>query len=164
MTIQDFGAIGEIVGGIAVIATLIYLAIQVKQSNVSTHRNMYAQAATTISGFWLTLAKQPDLYRNFTTVLRDPDSLAPHERDQGFLVMDSYLSLMESYYLHNIEYGEEISQQRWGRMLRRMLSLPGGRRYWSERRASFHDEFAAYIDETALGDEPSRRSADLRAP
>lgn len=33
MTIQDLGAIGEIVGAIAVIATLIYLAAQIRQNN-----------------------------------------------------------------------------------------------------------------------------------
>ena len=141
------------VGGIAVLATLIYLAIQVKQSNVSTHRNMYAQAATAISDYWLALAKEPELYRIFTTMLREPETLPRHELDRAYLVMDAYLSLMESYYLHNIEYGEEISQRRWGRILRRMLSLPGGQSYWAERRSSFHDEFAAYVDEvTTRGD------------
>lgn len=32
MTMQELGAIGEFVGGIAVIATLIYLALQIKQN------------------------------------------------------------------------------------------------------------------------------------
>ena len=32
MTIQDWGAIGEILGAIGVIATLLYLAVQLKQN------------------------------------------------------------------------------------------------------------------------------------
>jgi len=32
MTIQDLGAIGDLVGGIAVVVTLIYLAIQIRQN------------------------------------------------------------------------------------------------------------------------------------
>ncbi len=32
MTIQDWGAIGDLVGGVAVLVTLIYLAIQIRQS------------------------------------------------------------------------------------------------------------------------------------
>ncbi len=32
MTIQDWGAIGEIIGAIATIATLIYLATQIRQN------------------------------------------------------------------------------------------------------------------------------------
>lgn len=33
MSIQDLGAIGEIIGAIAVVATLIYLATQIRQNN-----------------------------------------------------------------------------------------------------------------------------------
>ncbi len=32
MTIQELGAIGELIGGIAVVVTLIYLAVQVRQN------------------------------------------------------------------------------------------------------------------------------------
>ena len=38
MTIQDWGAVSEIVGAIAVIITLIYLAVQIRQ-NTSQIRN-----------------------------------------------------------------------------------------------------------------------------
>ena len=36
MSIQDWGAIGEIIGGIGVIATLIYLAIQIRANTTAT--------------------------------------------------------------------------------------------------------------------------------
>ena len=146
MNIQDLGAIGEIIGGIAVIATLIYLSIQVRQANVSTHRNMYAQAATATSEFWLALARDYELNETFTSMLRAPGDLGERDLNRAHLVMDSYLSLMESYYLHNKEYGEQLSQERWGRILSRMLATPGGRNYWKLRRSSFHAEFAQYLD------------------
>ncbi len=36
MTIQDWGAIGELIGGVAVIATLVYLSMQIRQNTKST--------------------------------------------------------------------------------------------------------------------------------
>ncbi len=146
MNIQDYGAIGEIVGGIAVIATLLYLSIQIRQSNISTHRNMYAQAATAISDYWLTLAQNPELYELFVTLLRFPERLEEQELERGYLVLDSYLSLMESYYLHNNEYEERLSQERWERILKRLLNSPGGKSYWPRRLGAFHEEFANYIE------------------
>ncbi len=146
MNIQDFGAIGELVGGIAVIATLLYLSVQVRQANVSTHRNMYAQAATAVSNFWLELAKDDDLYATYVAMLRQPEDLTAKDLDRAHLVMDSYLSLMESYYLHNQEYGEQLSQERWGRILARMIGTTGGREYWKVRRSYFHSKFAEYLD------------------
>ena len=68
--------------------------------------------------------------------------------------MDSYLTLMESYYLHNQQYGEKLSQERWERILARMFSTPGGNEYWHRRRFAYHDEFAAYIDTLLSPPEP----------
>jgi len=42
MTIHDLGAIGELVGGIAVVVTLIYLATQIKQ-NTKVHASLVRQ-------------------------------------------------------------------------------------------------------------------------
>ena len=152
MTIQDWGAIGEIVGGVAVLVTLVYLAIQLRQSNLATHRNTYASAAETISNFWLDLARDPELFRRYQTSLRAPDSLAAEEREQGFLVLDAYMSLMEAYYLHNRAYGERLSQARWKRSLTHLVNMPGGRAYWPTRRAAFHEEFARYVDDLMSDD------------
>ncbi len=156
MSIQEWGAIGEVIGGIAVVVTLIYLSIQLKQSNVTTHRNMYAQAAVAISDFWLNLAREPELHQLYLSMLRAPEALDEAQNQRAYLVMDGYLSLMESYYLHNQEYGERLSQERWSRILNRMLDSPGGREYWSRRKAYFHEEFSDYV-QTLLG---AQREAD----
>ena len=42
MSIQDWGAIGELVGGVAVIVTLIYLALQVRQNTRQFSRTVEA--------------------------------------------------------------------------------------------------------------------------
>lgn len=42
MTIQDLGAIGDLVGGVAVLVTLIYLAKQIKQ-NTNVHASLIRQ-------------------------------------------------------------------------------------------------------------------------
>lgn len=146
MNIQDLGAIGEIVGGVAVIATLVYLSVQMRQANIATHRSMYAQAATSISDFWLSLARDYPLYEAFAAMLRDAEGLTRQEIHQGYLVMDAYLSLLESYFLHNSQYGETLSQERWERLLRRMFQTAGGRKYWEARRESFHRDFSKYVD------------------
>ena len=143
--LDALGNIGDFVGGIAVIATLIYLAVQLKQANVTTHRQMYAHSALAISEFWLNLAREPELYHSFRSLLRSPEDLSQERSERGMLVCDSYLSLMESFYLHNIEYGETLSQERWNRTLSQMLNTPGGVHYWSRRKSSFHEEFSDYI-------------------
>jgi hypothetical protein len=157
MSIQELGAIGEMIGGVAVLITLIYLAIQVRQASVTTHRQMYGQAAEAISSFWMELAADPQLYDAYLAMLRpdhQPDS--PVAR-RGYLIFDAYLSLLESFYLHNREYGEQLSQERWQRVLERLIDTPGGRAYWERRREYFHVDFAAYV-EKLLEDSGHNRS------
>ena len=36
MTIQDWGAVGEIIGGIAIIISLIYVGLQIRQNTKAT--------------------------------------------------------------------------------------------------------------------------------
>jgi hypothetical protein len=146
MSLQDYGALGEIIGSIAVLATLIYLAVQLKQANVTTHRQIYGQSATAVSEFWLNLAREPELYHSYRSLLLSPENLNQEQSGRGMLVLDSYLSLMESYYLHNMEYGETLSQERWARILNQILNTPGGIHYWSRRKSFFHAEFSDYIE------------------
>jgi hypothetical protein len=40
LTLQDLGSLGELIGGIAVVASLIYLALQIRQNTRSTHASM----------------------------------------------------------------------------------------------------------------------------
>lgn len=47
MTIQDLGAIGELVGGAAVVVTLIYLALQVRQNTQAMDENRRLALAQT---------------------------------------------------------------------------------------------------------------------
>ena len=49
MSIQDWGAIGEILGGIAVFASLGYLALQIRQSN----RQAKAESLRTATLSWV---------------------------------------------------------------------------------------------------------------
>ncbi|MBT8078365.1 MAG: hypothetical protein KJO31_07290 [Gammaproteobacteria bacterium] len=48
MTIQDWGAIGEIVGAIAVVVSLIYLAIQIRQN---THQIALSMESSKLAAF-----------------------------------------------------------------------------------------------------------------
>ena len=42
MSIQDWGAIGELIGSVAVLATLIYLALQLKSSNKASRQKSHS--------------------------------------------------------------------------------------------------------------------------
>lgn len=146
MTIQDWGAIGEAVGGVAVLFTLVYLALQLRKTTSVAHRQTYSAGAEAISRFSFDLARNPELHSVYRRALQQPDALESDELLQAHAILDSYFSLMEGYYLHNVEYGEKLAQERWSRILRRLLSMQGGGAYWRDNKWKFHVVFVDYVD------------------
>jgi len=103
MTIQDWGAIGELVGGVAVIVTLIYLALQVRQNTRQFSRNV---ESTQLAAFERSVESGDRLRELF---LLHPDLLA--------LLLKGYDSYKE------LDKSEKI---RFGMLLRNIFSAAQG--------------------------------------
>ncbi len=54
LTIQDLGALGELLGSVAVLATLIYLALQTRQNTMAIAAQLDAAAISANQRLWLT--------------------------------------------------------------------------------------------------------------
>lgn len=61
MNLQDLGAIGELISGVVVVATLIYLAIQLRQNTETTQAQTTASVALEMEQALLALAQNADL-------------------------------------------------------------------------------------------------------
>jgi hypothetical protein len=75
MDVQDWGAVGEILGGIAVIVTLVYLARQIRENS----RQLRVSAITSINHLineaWDPIYGNDRNIRVWTTGLRSPEDL-----------------------------------------------------------------------------------------
>ena len=63
MTLQDLGNIGEFIGAIAVVISLVYLAAQIRQNTRALHSSSYSQAAEQLWLVNLAIAQDHDLAR-----------------------------------------------------------------------------------------------------
>jgi hypothetical protein len=61
MTLQDWGSIGEILGAVAVLCSLIYLAVQIRQNTRSVEANTMQDLSEGYKGIYLTMATDPIL-------------------------------------------------------------------------------------------------------
>ena len=80
MDITELGAIGELVGGFAVIASLVYVGLQVRQSAIATrvgHQRSSSNAWTTVTA---PLHSDAGLSSLFARALDDSESLSRDER------------------------------------------------------------------------------------
>ena len=147
LTLPELGALGELIGAIAVVVSLIYLSRQVK---ANTEALRTANAATVQANF-------VQLAGTFTTdreagevvlrALEGDDSLTRVER---LAAHGWFFNALKAGELAHQQYrGGHLDPDLWEATLthfRAYWETPGMRRYWADRRASFVPEFRTTVD------------------
>jgi hypothetical protein len=85
-SLQDWGSIGELIGGFAVLVTLGYLALQVRESNRLARLESQARVLE-MNNRAMELRIDPDASKLFLTGLADPDRLMPEERHSFYMML-----------------------------------------------------------------------------
>ena len=61
MSIQDLGSVGELVGAVAVVLSLLYLATQIRQNTQATRASSYEDVAQGVRAFMALIAQDEGL-------------------------------------------------------------------------------------------------------
>ena len=106
MTIQDWGAIGEIVGAIAVLITLVYLAKQIRHSTDVSKVTVYHEAIEQIVHAGL----EPD-FASLAVKSESGEALSPEEQMRSFSLATAFIYGHEIL-LHLFRQGQ-VDEQLW---------------------------------------------------
>ncbi len=63
MTVQDLGSIGELIAAIATVATLVYLAMQIRQNSTAVKSAAAQSVLTNLNTAFQTASASPELAR-----------------------------------------------------------------------------------------------------
>ncbi len=96
MDIMELGAIGELVGGVAVVATLIYLAVQVKDNTRSLRATGTQQFADSLNGWNLMAAGSVEQSRVARMMFEEPEKLTADESYCADAMMTSVCRSIEA--------------------------------------------------------------------
>ncbi len=151
MTIQDWGAIGEIVGGVAVVVTLIYLAFQIRQNTRAIRLSASHAASVGIRDMYALVAEQTDLSEAIHKGSKDPSSISGAEKMRYWGFLGFWLYAFENAYIQLTE--DALDPRHWSGMKRMMIdytSVPGFRDYWPNRRHWFSEDFQHFMESEIL--------------
>lgn len=152
MTWAAVSAIGEIVGAIAVVLTLIYLAVQVRQSTRTTQAISIQAASSLDQEFLLTIGSDAARAQLWAAYLLTPATLSDEQQLQGAYLMASFVRRLENIYLQK-RLGA-LSKEGWqsrGLMFERIASSPGYEAYLRSIPGSFVNlEFREFMDKLRL--------------
>lgn len=145
MTIQDWGAIGEILGAIATIATLIYLATQLRQNTRALQATSMDSTTRAANDIRTSLFSDPEITALYRKGLQDIENLDENDRERFRLIMTNALWAFWNTYAQS-QLGGRQSWSSQKNIARRFLSQPGGIWFWENYRNEFEPEFQAEID------------------
>ena len=146
---QAIGAIGEVGGAIAVVATLVYLARQIRHSAEATRIAAYHQAQEQLWAIGIAISNDAEMAKILaTTFAGDLDSLELPDRMRLEFALGTFYFGMESMLaLHEKGY---IDSELWQNVFEnnfRLLGSPLGREYLAIRPGPISRRLEARIDE-----------------
>ncbi len=147
MSIEDLGSIGEVVAAIATIATLFFLGVQIRRSNIAARTSAEIELPQKFAEWVAHVSSHPEQLRVWDLAAADPDGLNPTEVSQfRWIVAELFLVFEAQYFAHK---GGVLSAASWsvkrGTILG-FLENPVVREWWENRMTPFSEEFRDEIE------------------
>ena len=153
MDIQDWGAIGDFVGGIAIIVSLVYVGVQIKQSTAAA-RAATSQAFSAQYTDHMVRLQNVEFRDVFIRGLKGLDQLDAGEQVAFFSYLNGVMRMFESFYLQKRDGSfDSAVYDSWTVQLVDLFGNSGAQEYWSIRRHTFTQLFANEIEQIRASDE-----------
>lgn len=132
MNWDAISALAEVVGVIAVVVSLIYLAVQVKQNtNQLRQENMFKLVRGTLDTNWY-YHRDPAAFEVFERGVKNYDALSPQEQAHFHSIvvdLSFYLELVRQLHLAGLIDKAALDVNL--RFMLAILNTPGGKQWWA---------------------------------
>jgi hypothetical protein len=148
MTINELGNLGEFIGSIAVVISLIFVGLEIRKHTRETRIVNARYTAGDQARALLAMTKDEETASLMISGFSELKSMTPVERfrfDMGFL---TYLQVMEQAFT-NFRYGDLDDDILTGyrNALPSLLNASGGEQWWAERKYWFSHAFRKEVEE-----------------
>ncbi len=147
MTLSELGALGELIGGVAVVVSLVYLAIQIRDSTKAARASRVQAVLSESQAFLRVIAADTPSARVFRLGLADSGELSEDERAQFtaqlMLMFRNFENMFVQYQLRD---RDDLAWQSGVAALERFVGFPGSQKFWSDRSDAYTPEFRKVVD------------------
>ena len=147
MTLNELGNLGDLLGGIAVFVTLLFLALQIRKQTIEARLNATRELARGLIAQMNSVAEDAGLCSIYMRGINDYDELPEIDRIRLSMNLHSTFRIYEQAFLHvtrtNVDESYFTSSEKTKFEL---LSFPGVQRWWERSKNLFESEFVAHIE------------------
>jgi len=147
LTIQDLGALGELIGAFAVVLTLLYVGIQLKQNTSAVRSATMQSVFEATNDVWKNSCQDLSRSEQFISIAAKPDH---NEAEALFYLSWTLLTFRAQeniYYQRKLGIADEtfVSLEK---RVRGSLSQPDHRRAWDEgiAKSFLSDEYIEFVE------------------
>ena len=155
MNWEAIGAIGELLGAVGVIATLGYLAFQIRQNTQQLAQNELSSRASALNASANALREnRRSVYESSEVTefwingMEHPDGLSESDSYRFRLLMQNAIDGIWDIHSQTMVTG--LSPETWNTqgvaVVERLVASPGGRRIWAQFRKNYTNEFRDEVD------------------
>ncbi len=140
-------AVAELVAAFGVLASLLYLASQVRDASLEGQRSRYNELSTNVTAISRDWSINDTLSDIMFRGLRNPSDLAPAEIFRLYSSIYGAMKAWEASYQYSLQRGVHA----WGASglrttMSSLMAFPGMQHYWSSRRSWFSSGFQEEVD------------------
>ena len=145
MTLQDWGALGEVIGAIAVLCSLVYLALQIRQNTRSVTASTIQNLSESYREIFTTIAIDPVIT---PILLKDVGGLELTDEEEFRISAFQAVSwrAMENIYIQSQRGTVDTSYLEIRARGAAAMFTERAFRRWSDRKDSFPADFVEYVE------------------
>ena len=143
------GALGEVIGALAVVVSLLYLAVQIRNQSKESRLNSVSEAARQWNDVLASTASDRALCEVWVAGINDFEGLELIDRTQFTAHAGRILRVAEVMYEHYRQ--GRLRVDAWGatnQVLIDLFAYQGARDWWTTRRQWYTPTFQSFVDET----------------
>ena len=147
MTLADLSDISQALGAVAVVASLLFVGVQVRQNTAmsrATSHHAVSDALNQINFLW---AENADASRIFLAGMDNRKALTAEDRWRFDATCRGYLHICETMHTQaELGVGDQSLVAAEQPAIRMVLGSPGGSEWWAENTFGFCPAFRDYVD------------------
>lgn len=151
--LEQIALLVEIIGGVAIIISLVFVGLQLKESAKATRSATAATTVSEITSWYSNLGNSEQGSKVFYNFITIPESLTPEEQYQA--IMNAHgivLSWQNSFYLVREGTLDEGVHKSLVEIINGIKNSPGFIIFWKSRKSIFLQEFQEYVEKIMESD------------
>jgi hypothetical protein len=147
MNWEAINAGSQLVSSIAVVLSVLYLAVQVHRSTRVAKVGAQDAAASAFRDVTNTFMENAEMSRIWGVGLEDLSKLSTEDQARFFHAAHQFLKALETIHFHYLNgLMDKQLWHGWEELLRHYVAAPGLARYWEIRSQLFSERFRSFID------------------